>query len=53
MTSVLVNLDQFGITEKDVKIIVEYLVINQDLNIELIRKIIKLGNYIKKIKKEE
>lgn len=45
----LTNIAKFRFTEKDVKIIVEYLVIDSKMNKELIQKVIKFGNYIKKI----
>lgn len=38
------------LTKNEVKIIVEYLTINQELNENLIKKVIKYGN---KIEKEE
>lgn len=44
----IVNINIFGFTEKDVKIVVEYLAINRELNKELIKKMLKFGNYIKR-----
>lgn len=46
--SVLVNLKMFDLEEIDIKTIIGYLTIDQNSNSELIKKIIKLGNYIKK-----
>ena len=44
----IVNINIFGFTEKDIKIVVEYLAINKELNKELIKKTLKFGNYIKR-----
>ena len=44
----IVNINIFGFTEKDIKIVVEYLAINPKLNKDLIDKMLKFGNYIKK-----
>lgn len=46
----LVNLERFGFTEEDMKVIIEYLAIDRDLNKELIQKTLKLGAYIKSVK---
>lgn len=44
----IVNINIFGFTEENIKIIVEYLAINPKLNKDLIDKILKFGNYIKR-----
>lgn len=46
----LTNLDRFGFSENDIKIIVGYLAINPEMNKKLIEKTIKFGNYMKKVK---
>ena len=48
----IVNINIFGFTEKDIKIVVEYLAINPKLNKDLIDKMLKFGNYMKRCNHE-
>ncbi len=47
-SSKFTNLKIFGFTGDEIKILVEYCMINQEMNSELIKKLVKFGNYLDK-----